>query len=312
MMRTLGLVSATLILALSWMIMLARKYRALRDQVLARKRAEAGLQLAHDKLEERVEERSRQLEEQIHARHDAEIEFQTVLRERNRLAAELHDTLEQGLTGVALQLEAADLSSAGSSNGLKRHITLARDLVRQSQTEVRRSIWDLKSSALERNDLAGALREIGVYLTEGSGVRIEVGVTGPVRALPDLLENHLLRIGQESITNAMKHAGPRRIEVSLDFAADAVCLKVRDDGSGFATGDRRSLLGEHFGLNGMRERAKRVGGKFQVESKPGAGTTITASVPLGAEIMADSGKSAGVRIPAEPAPRALGELASLK
>ena len=274
----LGLVIATFFVALLWGLMLARKNKLLHEQIVARSRAEQALQQAHDELEIRVEERSRQLEEQIGARREAEADFKAVLRERNRLACELHDTLEQGLTGIALQLEAAAAAAERSAEQSLKHVETARVLVRQSQSEVRRSVWDLKSQVLEQKNLAGAFDEIAKQLTEGTNVATRVEVKGTAVALPDAIENNLFRIGQEAVTNALKHAAPRTIGIIVEYSASQIVLKVRDDGKGFEVSDKLQSGAGHFGLVGMRERAKRIGGKLEIESSLGGGTLISTIV----------------------------------
>jgi signal transduction histidine kinase len=271
----LGLVSATFLVAVLWGLMLARKNRLLHEHIAARGRAEQALQQAHDELEIRVEERSRALEEQIGARREAEADFQAVLRERNRLATELHDTLEQGLTGIALQLEAASATSASSAGPSLKHVEMARVLVRQSQSEVRRSVWDLKSQVLEQRGLAGAFEEIARQLTEGTSIAAKVEAKGTAVRLPDTMENNLWRIGQEAVTNALKHAAPRTIEIKIEYSASQVVLTVRDDGRGFEVAEQWKSGGGHFGLMGMRERAKRIGGRLEIESSPGRGASIS-------------------------------------
>jgi signal transduction histidine kinase len=219
--------------------------------------------------------------EQIVARREAEAEFAAVNRERNRLGAELHDSLEQGLTGVALQLEAAQKAFPTAPAVAQRHLDLAGTMVRQSQGEVRRSVRGLRSQMLEDNDLPSALAAIGKQLSEGMDVRIAVATTGLPRRLPDVVENNLLRIAQEATTNALKHSRADNIRVQLIFRPETVTLKVQDDGQGFspAPNGNGSSPG-HFGLADMRERSKRIGGKFSFQSSPGAGTDITVVVPV--------------------------------
>jgi signal transduction histidine kinase len=271
----LGLTVATFFLALVWGLMLARKNKLLHEHIAARSKAEQDLQQAHDELEIRVEERSRQLEEQIGARREVEADFKAVLRERNRLASELHDTLEQGLTGIALQLEAASAASESSVHQSLKHVEVARVLVRQSQSEVRRSVWDLKSQVLEQRNLAGAFKEIAKQLTQGTNIAATVEVKGTPVPLPDSIEKNLFRIGQEAVTNALKHAAPRAIEIIVEYSASHVVLKVSDDGKGFEASEQLNSAAGHFGLVGMRERAKRIGARLEIESSPGRGALIS-------------------------------------
>jgi signal transduction histidine kinase len=231
-------------------------------------------------LARRVAARTRQLAEEIGARHETEARCEAVNAERHRLAAELHDTLEQGLTGISLQVEAIAKKLAREPAAAARHIELARHLVRQSQAEVRRSVWDLQSPALQRADWLGAFREIAEQLAASGGPQLEVRVEGAETSLPESLARQLLRIGQEAITNALKHAQATRIELVLECTADAITLTVRDNGRGFTNSGGDFATAGHFGLRGMSERARRLGGEWQISSTPGGGTTVRAHIPI--------------------------------
>jgi signal transduction histidine kinase len=225
--------------------------------------------------------RSRQrINEHLRAWQQAEAQFAAVNRERNRLAGELHDSLEQALVGIGLQLEAGLKAFSSAPKAAIDHMELARQMVDQSQNEVRRSIWDLRSQMLDNNDLPSALDAIGKHLSHGTNIHVGVEVLGSKRRLPDGMENHLLRITQEAVANAIRHGQPRRVEVQLAFDATSVALTVRDDGCGFDVAKRRLSERGHFGLDGLRERARALGGTIEVESKPGRGTTITVEAPV--------------------------------
>ena len=243
-------------------------------------RAHAELSHVNEGLEKRVEERTEQLRDEITQRQKSKIQFAAVLAERNRLAGELHDTLEQTLTGVSLQVEAVARHWAGTPEAAPKHLELARTLIRQGQAEVRRSVWDLRSQMLEADDLPSAFAAIGKRMTDGTPVRIEVEVRGTAQRLPEIIENQLFRIGQEAITNALKHARPGRILIVLSYQTDSLGLTVSDDGCGFQSNGPMSAGQGHFGLVGMRERAKRLGGKLAVESAPGQGTRVVVQVPV--------------------------------
>jgi signal transduction histidine kinase len=207
------------------------------------------------------------------------VRFAAISTERARLARELHDSLEQVLTGTALQLNAASETIHADPAAASEHIALARSLMRQTRTEVRRSVWDLRAQSLETHDLGQALQKAAEHLT-GTGVELQVTTSGQALRLTDVLENHLLRIGQEAVTNAVKHGKAGRILLHLDFCEDKVTMTVDDDGRGF---DLDAVLGAaqgHFGLEGMRERVKRIGGTLRLESSPGSGTKLTIETPL--------------------------------
>jgi signal transduction histidine kinase len=192
----------------------------------------------------------------------------------------LHDSLEQALVGIGMQLEAGVKTFPATPQTALQHLELARQMVDQSQDEVRRSIWDLRSQMLDNNDLPSALDALCKQLSSGTDIRIGVEVLGTKRRLPDGVENHLLRITQEAIANAIKHANPRQIQVQLVFEIGSVALIVRDDGHGFNVDKFSASRNGHFGLAGMRERAKTMQATIEMESASGTGTTIAVEVPL--------------------------------
>jgi signal transduction histidine kinase len=145
--------------------------------------------------------------------------------------------------------------------------------------EARRLVQNLRSPALDRADLAKALEGVVQQLTAGTGTQITLRVTGTPRRLPDLVENNLLRIGQEALVNAIKHGQAKKIEVELAFGGGAVRLGVQDDGCGFDS-DHPPTEAGHFVVVGMRERASQLGSQLQLQSRPGRGTEIRVAVPL--------------------------------
>lgn len=205
-------------------------------------------------------------------------QFSAVLGERNRIAREIHDTLTQGLTGISLQLELVAKMLSASTDTARTHLNQARMLARECLADARRSVWDLRSQ--EGGDLPTSLSASARRLTANTSTQAHVRISGAYRPIDPVIESHLLRIGQEAINNALKHAAADRIDVGLTFDPDRVLLSVRDDGRGF-DGNGSSLVEEgHFGLLGMRERAKQIGGRLTVSSKPGSGTEISVEVPL--------------------------------
>ncbi|HKQ03975.1 MAG TPA: two-component regulator propeller domain-containing protein [Blastocatellia bacterium] len=207
-------------------------------------------------------------------------EFAAVLAERNRMARDIHDTLAQGFVGISLQLEAVGKMLDQSPDRAKQHLDLAQTMVTHSLAEARRSVWDLRAQALENTDLATALADAAKKLTSGTAVQSEFQVTGTPRQLPATVESNLWRIGQEAMTNALKHAHPRHLRVELAFAPKHVTLSVTDDGHGFDTQNDRLSGDGHFGLIGMRERAERLKGKLQIDSGEGTGTRISVIAPV--------------------------------
>jgi signal transduction histidine kinase len=231
-------------------------------------------------LRRRVTQRSAELAEEMRARRDAAVEFESTLRERNRLAADLHDTTEQALTGLAFQLEATEALQGRSPERSQQHLGLARQLLGRSREDLRRSIWNLRASPLENNTLTEALHEVVADRSAGLTVTITVEGHGQPRALPDFVAGNLLLLAQEGITNALKHAAPTQIKLDLRFGDHDLTLTIRDDGTGFDPPAASGPKDGHFGLQGMRERMKRLGGRLELRSRPGEGTTVTATVPV--------------------------------
>jgi signal transduction histidine kinase len=224
----------------------------------------------------------RRFHEQARRREMAEAEFAAILSERNRVAREIHDTLAQGLAATSVQLRLAKKNSAGNPAALNQHLDSAQQLVRDSLQEARNSIWNMRSQVLETGDLTSALRGIVNQMANGSELRTGFDVSGRVRRFAPVVENNLLRVGQEAITNAVKHARAREIKVALDFGEKQFRLSVRDDGCGFDPANPRSN-GGGFGLTGMHERARELNGELKVRSGEGSGTEVTLTVPLSGE-----------------------------
>jgi ligand-binding sensor domain-containing protein/signal transduction histidine kinase len=205
-------------------------------------------------------------------------QFQAVLAERSRIAREIHDNLAQDILGISVQLELVARLMPVAAETAKGHLDRARILVRNSMTEARRYVWDLRSQELQKKDLPAALRDTAKRLTGAGDIETVVEVAGPMRPLPPDVETNLLRIGQEAINNAVKHAQANRIDVALNFDTRNVRLSVRDDGRGFDPGEQ--IADGHFGLMGMRERAAQVGGVLSIQSANERGTEIVVEVPL--------------------------------
>ncbi len=271
---------AVLVVALSWIVMVSRRNAALKISIRDKEQAQVELQDANDHLEERVKERSEQLRLQITARQEAELQFNAVLSERTRLAQELHDTLEQTLTGVALQMDTAAKFTPSDAGRANHHLELARNLVTQSQTEVRCSVWDLRSRSPEQIDLAGLLLKISQQLTEDTSIQVQVKAVGRVRPLSEFIEENLLRIAQEALTNIIKHSQATDATITLDYGPQNVILNIGDNGVGFVIHQQAGPREGHFGLLGITERTTRLQGKVSVTSEPGKGTTVQVMIPL--------------------------------
>lgn len=223
----------------------------------------------------------RQIVQREEARKLAEVEFAAMLAERNRLARELHDTIAQELNAVSMQMELAKNSAkSGAIGDVLPHVSTAHGIVRGCLTAVRESIWDMRSHILEKNDLLGALRTVAGQLGGGRGCAIHAQAHGRPRRLAPMIENNLLRIGQEAVANALKHSGAREIRIDLHFEPARVRLVVRDDGRGFDPGAPRT--GGHFGLRGIRERVDQMNGELNLRGGEGGGMTVDVAVPVSA------------------------------
>jgi signal transduction histidine kinase len=206
--------------------------------------------------------------------------FALVLDERARLAREIHDTLAQGFVGISSQLDAVAMCLPDETAPVRKYLDMARKMARHSLTEARRSVMDLRASALEGRDLAAALESSARQWTAGSGVDVDVDVSGPRADLSEEAEQQLLRIAQEAMTNVLKHAAASKMWVQLRIEARRLFLRIVDNGRGFEQQDAFSSQGGHFGLIGMRERAERLGGELRLASQPGGGTEVEVKVPL--------------------------------
>ena len=277
-------------------IMFARKNSTLKFLIREKENAQAELQQAHDLLEQRVIERTAELKFHITARKESEVQFKAILGERTRLAQELHDTLEQTLTGIALQLDTAAMLSQKHPNSATQPLELARNLMRQSQVELRRSVWDLRCRALEQFDLAGALQSSSRQITQGTNIQVEFETKGNVRTLPEFVEENLLRISQEALTNVIKHANASLVKIELEFGPQTVILQTTDNGQGFTPENCFGSRDGHFGLVGMSERAKRLGGQLHITSAPGAGTIVRVEIPSEPSQEVHGGETAGTQI----------------
>ena len=277
---TLVIVFTTLLVAMSWTVMVSKKNLMLKSLVREKVAAQNELQEAHDQLEERVRERTAQLKIEMTARKESELQFRAVLTERTRLAQELHDTLEQTLTGVALQLDLVANQFEKKPDSATHHLKLARSLMRQSQADLHRSVWGLRSRAEEHFNLTNALLTSGRQITDDTGMRIEIETTGATDSLSEIAEENLLRIGQEAITNAVKHSGAQTVKIRLELNPHRVNLQIKDDGKGFVPEICAGPKDGHFGLLGIRERTERLGGQVWITSVPGVGTSVQVEIPI--------------------------------
>ncbi len=198
--------------------------------------------------------------------------------ERTRLAREIHDTLAQELTAIALHLEAASAALQTDPARAEEWLSKALGLARGSLEEARQSVIDLRSSPLAGRSLHETVGALARAFTGETGIRVHVDIQG--NPLPASVEAELYRITQEALTNIRKHAHARGVELKLRSTGERVRLRIEDDGRGIDRSVRRGRQSSGFGLIGMRERAKLLGGTVRIGNRKGGGTRLVVSVPL--------------------------------
>ena len=211
----------------------------------------------------------------------SQMEKQAIAQERARIARELHDSLGQELVGIALQLDSAALRLHENPQHTEHALNMARTMIRHSQAETKRSVADLRAGELDIADLPTALNELVQPLVATAGkTQLHLEVEGTPRRLLGVVEHHLLRIGQEAVANAVRHGHAEKIDVRICYRENEVIVEVKDNGGGFDTTEAMAVASSHFGLLGLRERANKLQGRLKIDSKVGAGTVVSVTVPL--------------------------------
>lgn len=201
------------------------------------------------------------------------------IEERNRLAREIHDTLAQGLSAIALQLETADalLETVNDSARIRAAVQQAIHLTRTNLQEARRSVLDLRAAPLEGRTLAEALRLLAQETAAKHALSIDFQAVGSNQPLPLAIEAGLYRVVQEALTNIYTHSQATQVVIHLRCTPASVELTIQDNGCGF---EPEQVTQNRYGLTGMNERLRLLGGNLQIESAVGAGTKIVVAVPL--------------------------------
>lgn len=210
--------------------------------------------------------------------HYVEAKYQAVMAERGRIAREIHDTLAQGYVGISVQLEIASRLLPTSQTAALEQLSQAKELVRSSLAEARSSIWDLRSQGEDAGILPSRIAAAVKIKEDTEGPAITLQVHGTYRPLPRRIEDQILRIAQEAVNNALRHARAGRIGITLTYDAKSLHLRVLDDGSGFSQPADSFAAQGHFGLQGMRERAAAMGAELHVDGRPGQGAEVTLTV----------------------------------
>jgi signal transduction histidine kinase len=275
LLAALGILLIVSLVGIAWTLMIHRKNAILKLSIAETIKAQEELQKAHDELETRVEERTREWKFETGARKEAEIQYKAILSERTRLAQELHDTLLQGFTGVGLKLDAVTSNLPPSLAATKEQI---QKILKQSDeylSEARRAVWQLRSPSLQApEDFSEALKKVSERALQGTSISLRFTTCGTESKLEPGIEDDFLRICEEAVTNAVRHANPTEVEVMLEYSANELRLRVRDNGRGFDPNGSDSAKDGHFGLIGIRERTKRLAGNLSLNSQPGQGTEI--------------------------------------
>ena len=274
-----GILLAVSLVGITWTIVIHRKNLILKSSIWEKIKAQDELQKAHDELESRVEERTKELKVEMSARKEAEIRCEAILSERKRLAQELHDTLLQGFTGIGLKLDAVSNGLPPSLAATKQQIQKILEQSDEYLSEARRSVWQLRSPSLEMpGDFPEALKKVSERAIQGMGIPLHFITRGDAFKLSPEIEDNFLRICEEAVTNAVKHAKPAEVEVTLEYTEKELRLRVRDNGCGFVPQNLNGAKDGHFGLVGIEERTKRLGGNLSVNSQPDRGTELIISV----------------------------------
>ncbi len=208
-------------------------------------------------------------------------QFAAVLEERNRLAREMHDTLIQGCVGVSTLLEAASHAKDVSPELSHDLIDRARTEVRASVDEARLAVWNLRHGSPNGDRLVPAVSQLAHRVGLDAGIDIKVDVSGTPVAVGGETERSLMLLIREALQNAIRHAVPSRLGISLRFDPKELHVSIQDNGAGFDSSLEHSDESQHYGLVGMRERVEQLGGEFDLTSAPGDGTCVRLRIPIG-------------------------------
>jgi signal transduction histidine kinase len=270
--EVLGLLGTVAVIGVNVVGMCLAGWLGQRTEVLSQQRKDAvdALTETNRRLEATLAENAA-----LHEQLLAQAREAGVIDERQRLAREIHDTLAQGLTGIVTQLQAAE-----TADDWRRHVTSAVGLARESLTEARRSVHALRPQPLQSATLSEAIADVVRRWSALHGIDGRLTTTGTPRVMTPEAESTLLRAAQEALANVAKYAQATRVGVTLSYMETKVALDVRDDGAGFEPAQIRPSDSGGFGLVAMRQRVEALDGTLEIESEPGFGTAISATVPL--------------------------------
>ena len=200
------------------------------------------------------------------------------VKDRTRLAVELHDALSQSLTGVSMEVEAAIRHGTDNPDNLTRHLSVADKILKSCRNELRNSLWDLRNDALEERNLDEAIRR--TLLPHVRDISLKVRFNVPRSLLTDNATHEILRIIRELAVNGISHGGATSIQVAGSIDGTNLLFSVRDNGTGFDPDEAPGISQGHFGIQGVRERLRQLKGKLTFETASGGGTKATVTIPL--------------------------------
>ena len=226
--------------------------------------------------------RTLQLAAEVRSRRDAAIEFQAAMRERTRLAVDLHDTVLQTMAGIAFQIDACRDRRSEEDQQQIIHLETAGRMARNGQEDLRNVVWALRCLPLEDGTLLDSIKAIARQVSQRYGILMQVDCGTELPPLADFVAGNLLLVIQEASHNAVKHAQADRIDVAviINHTANQITVSVRDNGVGFEVDACPRSRDGHFGIEGMRQRVQRMGGVFEIESAPAVGTEVRAEIPV--------------------------------
>jgi signal transduction histidine kinase len=232
----------------------------------------------------------------------AVIEQQTrraaALEERSRIARELHDTLEQGLTGLSLQMKAMEMDFKGAPHPAEKRLEFARQMLRQSRALARTAVREMRLEAAGRLDgLIEGLERMAASWNNSGALVVDVHISGQPCPLPLRVQHHLLGIATEATTNAVKHGRATNIQVHVEYWPAVVTVRIADSGDGFDQAQPLEQASGCFGLLGMRERAREVCGELTITSRPGHGTVVVATAPIERVAVAENPTAPADKLP---------------
>jgi len=256
--------------------------RKLEAEVVRRQAVETALKQS-EQQQSRLLAQSRAMQEQL--RHLSREVLQAQEEERKRISRELHDVIAQTLTGINVRLATLKKGAGRNARDFDRDLELTQKLVEDSVNIVHQFARQLRPAVLDDLGLIPALHSFLKTFTAESGIRTHLTAFAGVEALDASRRTILYRVAQEALTNVVRHAQASRVEVTIQKRAAGICMKITDNGKSFSAERVLNAPGrKRLGLLGMRERLEMVGGRFEIASAPGQGTTVTAELPLGKEV----------------------------